>query len=220
MNRAHISQYNNGLLEDISKLSNTLCAMNRTDIERYPENYGLLSTDAALHSELIACKMRHLIYESTNMKKAEYLTSAGVVQGIRVSEEDGVLNIFLPCLVPKRKGRKSSEFLSDPLYFTMNQYADSHTLPKFGHCVVCFSHIYSKERPLSRVRDYDNLELKQMLDVIAAFLMEDDSGLLCDAYNTTEIGDRDCTCISVMGKERFPEWIKERENRLKSISDF
>ena len=220
MNRAHISQYINGLLEDISKLSNTLCAMNRTDIERYPENYGLLSTDAALHSELIACKMRHLIYESTNMKKAEYLTSAGVVQGIRVSEEDGVLNIFLPCLVPKRKGRKSSEFLSDPLYFTMNQYADSHTLPKFGHCVVCFSYIYSKERPLSRVRDYDNLELKQMLDVIAAFLMEDDSGLLCDAYNTTEIGDRDCTCISVMGKERFPEWIKERENRLKSISDF
>ena len=72
MNREHLSQYINGLLEDISKLSNTLCAMNRTDIERYPENYGLLSTDAALHSELIACKMRHLIYESTNMKKAEY----------------------------------------------------------------------------------------------------------------------------------------------------
>ncbi len=220
MNRAHISKYINSLLADISKLSNTLCAMNNTDIERYPDNYGMLSTDAALHSELIACKMRHLLYGSTNMKKSEYLTSAGVVQGIRISEKDGVLNIFLPRLMPRRKGRKNSEFLTDPLYFTLSQYADSHELPKFQHCVICFSHIYSKELSLSRVRDYDNLELKQLLDVIAAFVMEDDSGLLCDAYNTTELGEQDCTCISVMGKERFFEWIAERENRLKSISDF
>lgn len=165
-------------------------------------------------------KMRHLLYGSTNMKKSEYLTSAGVVQGIRISKKDGVLNIFLPRLMPRRKGRKNSEFLTDPLYFTLSQYADSHELPKFQHCVICFSHIYSKELPLSRVRDYDNLELKQLLDVIAAFVMEDDSGLLCDAYNTTELGEQDCTCISVMGKERFFEWIAERENRLKSISDF
>lgn len=129
------------------------------------------------------------------MKKSEYLTSAGVVQDIRISEKDGVLNIFLPRLMPRRKGRKNSEFLTDPLYFTLSQYADSHELPKFQHCVICFSHIYSKELPLSRVRDYDNLELKQLLDVIAAFVMEDDSGLLCDAYNTTELGEQDCTCI-------------------------
>ena len=136
MNRAHISKYINSLLADISKLSNTLCAMNNTDIERYPDNYGMLSTDAALHSELIACKMRHLLYGSTNMKKSEYLTSAGVVQGIRISEKDGVLNIFLPRLMPRRKGRKNSEFLTDPLYFTLSQYADSHELPKFQHCVI------------------------------------------------------------------------------------
>ena len=74
--------------------------------------------------------------------------------------------------------------------------------------------------PSRRIRDYDNLELKQLLDVIASFLMEDDSGLLCDAYNTTELGNSDCTRISVMDKERFSDWIKERENRLKSISDF
>ncbi|MFR7717703.1 MAG: DUF6100 family protein [Lachnospiraceae bacterium] len=35
---------------------------------------------------------------------------------------------------------------------------DFHTLPKFRHCVVCFSHIYSEEL-LRQVRDYDNLEL-------------------------------------------------------------
>lgn len=202
------------------KLLNTLYAMGNTDIEQYPDNYAMLSTDAALRSELITCRIRHLLYESTSMKKPEYLASAGVVQGIRISEDNGVLNIILPCLVPKRKGRKNSEFLTDPLYFTLSQYADSHPLPKFRHCVVCFSHIYNRELVDHRARDYDNLELKQLLDVIATFVMEDDSGLLCDAYNTTELGEQDCTCISVMGKERFSEWIAERENRLKSISDF
>lgn len=73
--------------------------------------------------------------------------------------------------------------------------------------------------PPNRVRDYDNLELKQLLDVIATFVMEDDTGLLCDAYNTTEIGDGDCTRVSVMDKERFQGWLSDRENRLRSISD-
>ena len=49
--------------------------------------------------------------------------------------------------------------------------------------------------------------------------MEDDTGLLCDAYNTTEIGDGDCTRVSVMDKERFQGWLSDRENRLRSISD-
>lgn len=130
------------------------------------------------------------------------------------------MEITLPCLLPKRKQRQSTEFLIDPVYFTLSQYADSHTLPKFEHCVVCFSHIYSEDLPLRRVRDYDNLELKQLLDVISTFVMDDDTGLLCDAYNTTEIGENDCTRITVMDTGRFPEWLKKREKCLKSISDF
>ena len=70
------------------------------------------------------------------------------------------------------------------------------------------------------MRDYDNLELKQLLDVVASFIMVDDSGLLCDAYNTTELGETDCTRISIMPQSRFPTWLAEREKRVKSISDF
>ncbi len=220
MERQVISQRIGRIIGDIGKLQNTLYAMDNTDIQKYPDNYAMLSTDAALRSELIACRMRHLLYGSTNVKKQEYLASAGVVQGIKIDDNDGILEISLPCLLPKRKQRQSTEFLIDPVYFTLSQYADSHAMPRYAHCVVCFSHIYSPELPKRKVRDYDNLELKQLLDVIAAFIMEDDSGLLCDAYNTTEIGEADGTRISVMDCSRFSGWIKERENRLKSISDF
>jgi hypothetical protein len=220
LERNIISRRISQILDEISRLSNALYALDNTDIEKYPDNYEMLSTDAALRSELITCRLRHLIYASTNVKKPEYLTSAGVVQGINIHNENGILEITLPCLLPKRRQKQNTEFLIDPVYFTLSQYADSHAIPKFQHCVVCFSHIYSQELSQRRVRDYDNLELKQLLDVISAFIMQDDTGLLCDAYNTTEIGEYDCTRISVMNKDQFSGWLSERENRLKSISDF
>lgn len=220
MNRANITKQIGNIKDDINKLSHTLCAIENTDIENYPENYAMLTTDAALRCELITCRMRHLLYGSTDTRKETYLASAGVVQGIHIKESDGVLEITLPCLLPKRKQRQSTEYLIDPLYFTLSQYSDNNKLPKYKQCVVCFSHIYSEKFHNRRIRDYDNLELKQLLDAISTFIMEDDSGLLIDAYNTTEIGESDCTRISVMGKDRFTRWLSEREKSLKTISDF
>ena len=86
--------------------------------------------------------------------------------------------------------------------------------------ILRFSHVFDKNLSDRRVRDYDNLECKQLLDTVAGFLMTDDSGLFCDAYHTTEFGERDCTILAVMEKGRFPGWLKEREDREKSIADF
>ena len=220
MDRQIINKRIEGITNDIEKLVRTLRAMESIDISQYPENYEMLSTDAALRSELITCRLRNLIYGTAGVRKADYLASAGIVQGIEIKCENGILEIKLPCLLPKKKQRKSTEFLVDPLYFTLSSYMSNHSVPHFRECVVCFSHIYDRELSTRRVRDYDNLELKQILDVVCAFVMEDDTGLLCDAYNTTELGDGDCTRITVMGKERFAEWLDKRKNSIKSISDF
>ena len=205
---------------EIEKLARTLRAMESTDLAEYPENYEKLSTGAALLGELITCRLRHLIYGTTTVKKPEYLTSAGVIQGIDIKCEDGILEITLPCLLPKRKQRRSTEFLIDPLYFTLSSYVCNHKVPHFKDCVVCFAHVYDESMPSTRIRDYDNLELKQLLDVVSSFVMLDDSGLLCDAYNTTEWGTTDCTRMTIMPKERFPKWLEERKNVIKNISDF
>ena len=203
MNRAILSQRITSILADLNRLTNALYAMNTTDIQRYPDNY----------------EVRHLIYSTTSIKKEEYLTSAAVMQGIKVEENDGVLEITLPCLLPKRKQRQSTEYLLDPFTAAMSQYARSRPLPRLQHCVVCFSHVYCQDLPKRRVRDYDNLELKQFLDVAASFILTDDSGLLCDAYNTTELGETDCTRISIMDSAHFPEWLAERQAALQSITD-
>lgn len=220
MEKQIITQRITAILDDISRLQSALYAMSTTDLQRYPDNYEVLSTDAALRGENIACRLRHLIYATTGIKKSEYMQSAAVMQGVQIHCEKGVVEITLPALLPKRKQRQSSEFLLDPIYFALSDYADRHPLPKFNHCVVCFSHIYCRKLPARRVRDYDNLELKQLLDVVSTFIMADDNGLLCDAYNTTELGDADCTRISVMDKEHFSPWLEERKNSVKAISDF
>ena len=53
MNRAIISQRITSILAEIERLNNALYAMNTTDIQRYPDNYEVLSTDAALRAERI-----------------------------------------------------------------------------------------------------------------------------------------------------------------------
>lgn len=219
MNRALLSKRISSLLAEVSRLSNALCAMNTMDLQRYPENYELLSTDAALRAEQIACRMRHLVYGFTTVQKHEYLTSAANVLGIAITAQPGLVEITLPGLLPKKKQR-SAEYLADPLDQALDQFTKDHPCSRFDSCVICFCHIYAESGGRGRIRDYDNLEMKQLLDIVCAYLMEDDTGLLCDVYNTTELGEEDATKLCVMDRDLFSGWLEQRQNVLESVSDF
>ena len=208
------------ILEEQERLSQTVQAMRKTDIRRYHGNYRVLSSEAARRSEQITCRLRHMVYETTDMDKTEYLLSAADAQGVQIQRCGGVLEITLPGLVPKRRRRQNPEFLFDPFTAAMSRFVEEHDVPRYEHCVVCFAHVYDRKLSRYRVRDYDNLELKQLLDVATSFVMLDDSGLLCDAYYTTELGESDCTRMFIMDSRHFPAWLAEREKSITSIKDF
>lgn len=69
MDKKILSQRIASIQTEIGRLNSALYAMSTTDLQRYPDNYEVLSTDAALRSERIACRLRHLIYSSTGVKK-------------------------------------------------------------------------------------------------------------------------------------------------------
>lgn len=200
MDRKLISHRIGSILDDISRLSNALYALDTTDIQRYPDNYETLSIDAALRAERIACRLRHLIYSSTTIRKGDYLKSAGATHGITVNCEDRVLEVTLPCLLPKRKQRQSDEFLLDPLYFVLDQYAREHPLPYYRDCVVCFAQVYDRALPDRRIRDYDNLSEKQLLDLLSSFVMADDKQKETNHRPGSSAGRRICDSI----RRRFP----------------
>lgn len=205
--------------DEINKLSNILFALKTTDLQNYGANYEELSTNAALRAERIACQLRNLVFITDHSGKSTYMKLVADAHGIHVMQECGILSITLPGLLPKRKVRTNTAFLHEPLNYALQEYLKNHNLTLYKDCVVCFSQIYDEELSLRRIRDYDNLEFKQILDTIAAYVLLDDTGLFCDSYHTTELGKRDCTIIYIMEKAAFPEWVKSRKNRIKSISE-
>lgn len=220
MDRNTLSSRLSRIEEEIPKLSNTISAMKITDTAAYGKNYEELSLDAAQRAERIACSLRNLIFAANLASRPLLMEKAAEVHGIAISSSAGRIAITLPGLMPKRTRRVNTTFLTDPLYASLDAYTKAHPLPRFKECVVCFSHMFDRTLSARRVRDYDNLECKQILDTVAVFLMTDDSGLFCDAYHTTEFGDKDCTILTIMEKNLFPDWLKELEERGNSISDF
>ena len=175
--------------------------------------------NAALRAERIACQMRNLVYQSSPDRRGVYMKEAAKAQGIQIQQTPDFIAITLPGLLPKRKQHVNAAFLHEPLNYVLQDYMATHSLPLYQECVVCFSQIYDQAGPFQRIRDYDNLEFKQLLDTIASYIMVDDSGLFCDSYHTTELGETDYTVIYVMGKSYFPQWLQNRRKQLKSISE-
>lgn len=220
MDRFTISSRLSRIEEEIPKLSNTISAMKITDTGTYGKNYEELSLDAALRAERIACSLRNLIFATNLVSKPVLMDAVAREHGIQITHDSDRVVITLPGLMPKRNKRVNTTFLTDPLYASLDAYTREHPLPHFTECVVCFSHVFDRSLSARRIRDYDNLECKQLLDTVASFLMTDDSGLYCDAYHTTEFGSKDCTVLTIMEKSAFPEWLRSLEEQGNLISDF
>lgn len=220
MDRFTLSSRLSRIEEEIPKLSNTISAIKITDTGTYGKNYEELSMDAAQRAERIACSLRNLIFAANLIPKPVLMVAVSKEHGITITHSTDRVVITLPGLMPKRTKRINTTFLTDPLHASLDAYTKEHTLPHFTECVVCFSHIFDRNLSARRVRDYDNLECKHLLDTVATFLMTDDSGLFCDAYHTTELGDKDCTMLTIMEKRAFPDWLKDLETQGNLISDF
>lgn len=188
MNRNIISQRVMDALGDLERLKYMLRAIDTLDIRRYPKNYETMSTDAALLSEKITCKLRSLIYASTTLKKPDYLTKAASAQEVQVACQNGLLCVTLPRLLPRRGGKYSSLFLTEPVHAALDQFATEQPLPKFRDCTVCLVHEYDASASDRLIFDFDNLQQKQLLDTIAVHVMTDDNALLCDVFCTAESG--------------------------------
>lgn len=219
MDSTELLQRISGIEDGLEKLKNSVYAMKITDIQKYPANYEALSTDAAIRSERLACQLRNLIFATGLISKTTYMEKAAKTQGILISAESNLLSIRLPGLLPKRKAHLNIAFINEPLHYALQKYMDTHPLQLFDSCVVCFIQVYDRRMPLRRIRDYDNMEFKQILDTISPFVLKDDNGLYCDSYHTTELGDTDYTSVNIMEKSIFPAWLQSKKNSITDLSE-
>lgn len=181
-----------------------------------PEQFIETAKSAALLSERSTAQLRNFLFTVCGGMPLDYYLQAAEMQGIRVDMTDGILSVRLPALLPKKTRTEGFKFLQPALHAVLKQYAGQQNLPHFHECTVCVEHIYDRCLPVKAVRDYDNLEMKEVLDIIALYCMTDDTGALCDQFQTTRFADSSCTIISVMQKEKFSAWLDMR-NPAKSV---
>lgn len=183
-----------------------------------PEQFIETSKSAVLLSELSTAQLRNFLFTVCGGMPQEYYLQAAEMQGIRIDVTDGILSVRLPALLPKKTRTEGFKFLQPALHAALKQYAEQQRLPHFHECTVCIEHVYDRSLPIKAVRDYDNLEMKEVLDIVALYCMTDDTGALCDQFQTTRFADSSCTIISVMQKEKFSAWLGMR-NPAKSVKN-
>lgn len=178
-----------------------------------------LLTDAALLAEKTTCRLRNLLFDTAPTLRPDYFSNAAVEQGVTVSCKRGIFCVQLPCLLPKKRQKSSAAFLLPPLQASLDSFCKSHPFTPFGRCVICVEHIYDAALPHGQMRDYDNLQLKPVLDMVALYVMRDDSGSLCDLYQTSRLEVEPCTRVTVLPPESFPHWLESHGNRSNHLSE-
>ena len=183
-----------------------------------PEQFIETAKSAALLSERSTAQLRNFLFTLCGGMPQDYYLQAAEMQGIQISVEDGLMSVRLPALLPKKTRTEGFKFLQPALHAVLKQYATQQNLPHFRKCTVCIEHIYDRCLPIKAVRDYDNLEMKEVLDIVALYCMTDDTGALCDQFQTTRFADSSCTIISVMQKESFSAWL-DMKNAAKFVKN-
>lgn len=184
-----------------------------------PDEVTDLLTDAALLAEKTTCRLRNLLFDTAPTPRPDYFSRAAVEQGISVTYRDGIFRVRLPRLLPKKRQKSSAAFLLLPLQAALDGFCKTHPFPLYDHCVVCIEHVYDAALPHSQMRDYDNLQLKPVLDMVALYTMQDDSGSLCDLYQTSRLEFEPCTRVTVLPPDAFPHWLESHKNSSKTLSE-
>lgn len=208
LNKEILNKSINTIVDDLEIIKNGVQGLSLIDNKKYGNNYETLAINTALLSEKTTCNIRKLIYTTTNLTPNNYLKEALMELDIKIVFKDDIYEIEVPTLLMKKGKDQSSDYVASPLARCLDNFVEENEL-RFGeNLVVCFNQIYDENSPLRRVRDYDNIDLKRILDIVAIYFLDDDSGYYIDMFNTTTFGEKDMTKISIMDKKYFENWLK------------
>jgi len=109
----------------------------------------------------------------------------------------GWFKVTMPILLPK-KAKGSPEYVRSILYPAMRRFFHGREPVCYPKCTLVMRHIYDQARPERGYRDHDNVEVKAVVDIMALYVMKDDSALRCNHYYCGIPGSRDQTEIYVI----------------------
>ena len=139
------------------------------------KNFEELSVSAALRAERIACQMRNLVCPALSPNQAAYLPKVQMHRECGLQNSRGFSPLRFPDCFRNEESTQTLHFSMNRLIICFGSMIKQNALPLYRDCVICFSQIYDRELPQRRIRDYDNLEFKQILDTLCTYVLTDDS---------------------------------------------
>lgn len=126
---------------------------------------------------------------------------------ISIEEDIHWIKISMPAVVPGKKRRTSPPYLIQPLRDALAEWVRTEGHALFRSCVIVVEHEYDATCGVPRYLDYDNIEVKGIIDVITSRLLTDDSSRLVHIHQAAKDSNRDRTNLYVMSQYSFWHWV-------------
>ncbi len=146
--------------------------------------------EIALDGEIIALNLRKLLIEASVISKEELHHKICIMNGYSVHKIGDTTIVRMPPLALKERAYKKFSYFLNPLYGCLDEYAKQNEIEKYDRCVLKIKHIFPRETPLRQLHDFDNLEVKKVIDAIALYFLIDDNVTKCQVHHVGEYGDK------------------------------
>ena len=171
--------------------------------------------DCSLETERIA---ERLIFQLRNLAtySGDKETCEAVVRNIRETAlvevgytEEGWFRLSIPALLP-RKEKGNPEYVRSLIYPAMSDFFTGKQIEKFNDCTLVYLHTYDVNRPKREWRDHDNVEVNAVTDIVALFVMLDDSPHICEHYYASKSGMENRTEVFVLPKRDLEKFRTQK----------
>lgn len=123
---------------------------------------------------------------------------------------EGWFVMRIPMLLPK-KATGSADYIRSFLYPAMKTFFETKEPVRFQDCILIFRHVYDKNRPERKMRDHDNIEVNMVSDIVAMYVLPDDSPNICSHFYCSAAGEAECTEVYVIPKNDLPTWFMQEK---------
>ena len=151
--------------------------------------------------ELLCRNARRLLLQTSVVKKETLIAQACSIREFDVEERDNAVHITLPILPLKKTGNANCSYITEPLMWCLEKYHEEHPPHKYDKARITVCHCYPEDTPIRMVRDYDNIEVKKVIDILTLYYLRDDNMGCCEVLHTSRFSDQIKTEITV--SDRF-----------------
>ena len=171
--------------------------------------------DCSLETERIA---ERLIFQLRNLAtySGDKEACEAVVRNIQETAlvevgftKENWFRLSIPALLP-RKEKGNPEYIRSLIYPAMSDFFTGKQIEKFKDCTLVYLHTYDVNRPKREWRDHDNVEVNAVTDIVALFVMLDDSPHICEHYYASKSGTENRTEVFVLPKRDLEKFRTQK----------